>query len=139
MILLDTNHYSEIEAGSRLGMRLEQRLAASGEACFVSVITTEEAMRGWLQEVKRFQAGPNLVDAYSRFQNSVEDFSFWNIIPWTLEAEGILAELKAKRIRIGTMDLRIASIALSHEALVLTRNLLDFQQVPRLKVENWLD
>ena len=96
-------------------------------------------MRGWLQEVKRFQAGPNLVDAYARFQNSVEDFSVWNIVPWTKEAEGILAELKAKRIRIGTMDLRIASIALSHEALVLTRNLVDFQQVPRLKVENWLD
>ncbi|MBK8036517.1 MAG: type II toxin-antitoxin system VapC family toxin [Verrucomicrobiaceae bacterium] len=37
------------------------------------------------------------------------------------------------------MDLRIASIALAYEATLLSRNLKDFQQVPGLKVENWLE
>ncbi len=139
MLILDTNHYSEIEMGTRRGERLLERLAATGKACFVSVITTEESLRGWLQEIRRHNGGTPLEDAYSRFQSSVEDFGDWNILPWTSEATSIFADLKARQVRIGTMDLRIASIALSHDALVLTRNIVDFQQVPGLRVENWLD
>lgn len=37
------------------------------------------------------------------------------------------------------MDLRIACIALAHDATLLTRNTVDFAQVPALRVENWLD
>jgi tRNA(fMet)-specific endonuclease VapC len=40
--------------------------------------------------------------------------------------------------RIGREDAWIASIALAHDATVLTANKSDFQQVPELKVENWL-
>ena len=36
------------------------------------------------------------------------------------------------------MDLKIASIALAHDAIVLTRNRVDFEQVPNLQVEDWL-
>jgi tRNA(fMet)-specific endonuclease VapC len=36
------------------------------------------------------------------------------------------------------MDLKIASIVLAHNAMLLSRNLRDFQQVPNLRVEDWL-
>lgn len=36
------------------------------------------------------------------------------------------------------MDLKIASIALTQDALLVTANLRDFEQVPGLRVENWL-
>jgi tRNA(fMet)-specific endonuclease VapC len=42
-------------------------------------------------------------------------------------------------MRIGAMDLKIACIALVHGALVLSANLQDFQKVPGLRVENWMD
>lgn len=42
-------------------------------------------------------------------------------------------------MRIGTMDLKIAAICLAHDATLLTRNLVDFEKVPGLRVENWLD
>jgi len=37
------------------------------------------------------------------------------------------------------MDLRIANITLAHDATLLTRNSMDFTQVPGLRFENWLD
>ena len=40
-------------------------------------------------------------------------------------------------IRIGAMDLKIASIALANNATLLSRNLKDFGKVPDLKVEDW--
>lgn len=46
-------------------------------------------------------------------------------------------ELKKAKIRVGTMDLKIAAIALVHGASVLTGNKGDFRQVPGLKIEDW--
>jgi tRNA(fMet)-specific endonuclease VapC len=49
-----------------------------------------------------------------------------------------MAALRHARIRVGTQDLRIASIALAHNALLVSANLQDFEQVPGLRVEDWL-
>ena len=40
-------------------------------------------------------------------------------------------------LRVGTMDLRIASIELASGMTVLTRNLVDFGRVPHLTVDDW--
>jgi tRNA(fMet)-specific endonuclease VapC len=47
--------------------------------------------------------------------------------------------MKALRQQVGTQDLKIACICLAHDATLLTRNLADFEPVPGLRVENWLD
>ncbi len=43
-----------------------------------------------------------------------------------------------QRIRIGTTDLKIAAIALTHQGTLLSSNRRDFDQVPGLRVEDWL-
>jgi len=43
------------------------------------------------------------------------------------------------RIRIGTSDRKIAAIALVNNALLLTANRRDYEQIPNLRFENWLD
>jgi tRNA(fMet)-specific endonuclease VapC len=47
-------------------------------------------------------------------------------------------QLRGQKVRFGTMDLKIASIALVEKALLLSANLRDFQQVPSLQVEDWM-
>lgn len=47
--------------------------------------------------------------------------------------------LRKSGVKIGTMDLKTACIAIAHDALLLTANRLDFEKVPGLKFENWLE
>ena len=46
-------------------------------------------------------------------------------------------KLKRQKIRVGTMDLKIASIAISNNAILVSRNLSDFEQIPNLAVKDW--
>ena len=55
------------------------------------------------------------------------------------EAAARLKDFRQQRIRIGTMDLKIACITLEYDSTLLTRNTKDFAQVPGLRFENWLD
>jgi tRNA(fMet)-specific endonuclease VapC len=41
--------------------------------------------------------------------------------------------------KIRRTDMLIASVALSNDATLVTRNLKDFKLVPRLKLANWVD
>jgi tRNA(fMet)-specific endonuclease VapC len=59
-------------------------------------------------------------------------------LPFDQPAAQQFLDLKAVRVRIGTMDLKIASIVLIHQATLLSANLRDFRQVPGLLVEDWL-
>ena len=45
--------------------------------------------------------------------------------------------LLAQRVRVATMDLRIASIVLSRGMVLVTRNMSDFRKVPGLPIEDW--
>ncbi len=48
------------------------------------------------------------------------------------------ARLEASGLPTGEPDLRIASIALSRDLVVVTGNIRHFERVPGLRVENWL-
>ena len=66
-------------------------------------------------------------------------FSGYHIALFDEPAADRFSELKAMKVRIGTMDLKTAAIALAHGALLLTANKRDFEKVPGLRFENWLD
>jgi tRNA(fMet)-specific endonuclease VapC len=65
---------------------------------------------------------------------------FFNEIPVLDYTDSVAAQfedLRRSKLRVGSMDLKIASITLSHDGLLLSSNLRDFSQVPELRVEDW--
>ena len=59
------------------------------------------------------------------------------VLPFDQAAYQQYHSLRQQKIRIGTMDLRISSIALSQPGTVVTRNQLDFGRVPSLRLVDW--
>lgn len=140
MLILDTDHLSEFERGSTAGERLIARLDSTDEEIAATIISVEEEMRGWLAQIHRLNNDPHgQVVAYRRLRARFDFFSNWQVLPWTDNAANIFVRLRQQAVRIGPMDLKIASIALEHRAVLLTRNLADFSKVPQLRVVNWLD
>lgn len=114
-------------------------MAASRDQEFaVTVITVEEQLRGWLAEIAARLDASRQVGAYKRLAELIRFFSAWRIVDFGEPAAERFAALRKTRLRAGTMDLKIASIALERNALLLTANTKDFVHVPELRIENWL-
>ena len=71
------------------------------------------------------------------FQGILADFARMNVLPFDSQAAEKSAELRKSGVRVGTMDLRIGSIALVRGLTVLTRNTVDFERIPGLQIEDW--
>ena len=139
MFVPDTNHVSELTYCTSAGSRLLQRLEATQLDAAVSAITVEESLRGWLSAIRRESEPRNQIAAYQRLIKQVEVFASWLVLPWDDDAADLFDSLKSLRQKVGTQGLKIASICLAHDATMLNRNLADFESVPGLRVEDWLD
>jgi tRNA(fMet)-specific endonuclease VapC len=141
MILLDTDHLTILSyPEGQKSARLTARMQAAGDQTFATtVVNVEEQMRGWLAEINRWRQIPKQVPAYKRLAALFKFFSNWEIADFDRRAADQCEHLRKQRLRIGTQDLKVASIALVQNALLLSANLRDFRLVPGLSVENWLE
>lgn len=138
MFILDTDHLSVLERGGEGSFRLQERLAGQPpEEVATTILNFEEQMRGWLAYVARARSLPQQVEAYRRLRRHLDNYRLIPVLDFDERAAAELARLQKKRVRIGTMDLKIAAIALAQGAILLSRNLGDFAQVPGLEVEDW--
>jgi tRNA(fMet)-specific endonuclease VapC len=139
MLILDTDHLTEFQKGSSPeAERLKVRLDQAGELDGTTIITVEEVMRGWMAAIRRTTDPFRQISAYARLRQLFRFFATWNVLDWTAASAAELAAMKARKTRVGTMDLKIASIAIANNATLLSRNLHDFQNVPGLRVSDWL-
>jgi tRNA(fMet)-specific endonuclease VapC len=138
MLVLDTDHLVELDRGSSQGAALQRKLEDARDEVATTIISAEEQFRGWLAQLHRQRDPHEQIATYQRLQRRIAFFAAWHVLPWDTNAADILQELHRQRVRIGTMDLKIASIVLAHDATLLSRNLRDFQQIPNLRVEDWL-
>ena len=141
MTLLDTDHlsllkYPESARCARLVARME---ASVDQEIGTTIVSAEEQLRGWLAVIARFRDVARHVGPYAELGELLTFLQRWTVMPFDQAAYAEFSRLRGSSVRIGTMDLKIASIALVHGALLLSANLDDFRKVPGLRVENWLD
>ncbi len=60
------------------------------------------------------------------------------LLSFDRKAAEVFDELNQQRLRIGSMDLRIAAIAIANQMTLLTQNTVDFERIPGLPIEDWL-
>ena len=138
MIILDTDCLSIFEREKHLESTLRANLAHfDSEDISTTIITYEEQMRGWLASIAKERLAVRQVRSYTRLAQLFAFFADYEIATFDVAAAMLFGTFN--RIRIGTMDLKIGAIAIAHDALLLTANRRDFEQIPGLRFENWLE
>jgi tRNA(fMet)-specific endonuclease VapC len=139
MHLLDTDTLTRAHAGHP-GIAEHVRQVGEDNVA-TTVITAIEVLRGRHEYLLKASDGHHLLRAQELLARSEELLQDVAIVPVTAAAAAGFDRLRQnKRLKkIGRADLLIASIALAHQATLVTRNLRHFRQVPGLQVENWVD
>jgi tRNA(fMet)-specific endonuclease VapC len=139
LFLLDTDHLGIIQRQTQPEFgRLMQRMAACRPVDFyVSVVSFHEQVAGWNAYRNRAKSSAGVVRAYVMFQGILADFVAMQVVSFGADAAEVFESLRSRAVRIGTMDLRIAAVALARGLTLLSRNLVDFEKVPGLVVEDW--
>ena len=137
--LLDTDHISVLQQQSGTEFAaLSARIAQHSMSDLVlSVVSFHEQVIGCHTYIVRSRSAVDLTRGYAMFARLLTTYSSVSILPFDNTAATVLDELQTRRVRIGSMDLRIAAIALSRGLVLVTRNIRDFQQVPNLQTEDW--
>ncbi len=137
--LLDTDHISilqrRFEPGLSTILKSMGRCAAS--AWGYSIISFQEQFLGCNKYIAQSISPADRVRGYEMLGRVLRDFSGVIVLPFDLPADTLFRRLRKQRVRIATMDLRIASIAVSRGLILVTRNLKDFGKVPGLVIEDW--
>jgi tRNA(fMet)-specific endonuclease VapC len=103
----------------------------------ITVMSVEEVLSGWFTLLRRVTQPQQIVLAYERLASSVRLLAEWSILPFSAAALKRYEQLKAAKLNVKKMDLRVAAITLEHSGILVTRNVRDFQRVPGLAIENW--
>ncbi len=134
--ILDTDHVTLFQHNHP---KIVQRAkTVGGSNISVTTVTLEEQFRGRLAAISRVATQPEkLAIAYKNLRNTLVYFCNVNLLDFDDAAYDCYQNLRQQKIKIGTQDLRIASIAIANESIVVTRNYKDFGKVPNLSLEDW--
>jgi tRNA(fMet)-specific endonuclease VapC len=136
--VLDTDHISLLFRRDPLvSQRFKQEVRAVG----IAVISVQETFNGWAGKLSKADDEAQKILNYGKLHSNVCFFQTMPILNYDRSASDVYqrliqtnADLAKKRL---DKDVRIAAIALSLGATVVTRNRKDFELVPGLVIEDW--
>jgi len=135
--ILDTDHVSLILNGDPVVAR---QLIRQLPDTAITVVTVQELFNGWVGRINDPAQASQLILLYTKLWNTAEFLKTIRILNFDAAADAcyknLLSDksLNQKRLQ---KDLRIASIALSVNGIMVTRNHRDFSKVPNLRIEDW--
>jgi tRNA(fMet)-specific endonuclease VapC len=109
----------------------------STDKVVTTIVTYEEQTRGWLAYAAKSREIPHQIKAYSRLKKHLRVYLGFEILDFDEAAAREFDHLRTLKLPVGSSDLKIAAIALSQNAILLSRNLKDFRKIPSLQVEDW--
>jgi tRNA(fMet)-specific endonuclease VapC len=135
LFLLDTSTLTHFQRGHP--RVIANHAAHATDTIAITTITVEETIGGWFALLQRArnnaqeaQASRSLADA----TGFLAQFPIYPVSEAMLDRFDRLVRLK---LNVGTMDLKIAAVALELGGTVVTSNVLDFQRVNGLSWEDW--
>jgi tRNA(fMet)-specific endonuclease VapC len=133
--ILDTDHVSLFQRGHPQIINRLAKVAPTNIS--ITVITLEEQIRGRFHMIRQASSPSEVILAYQNLHITFDNLKSFDILDFSLTASTIYSSLIAKKIKIGTQDLRIAAIVLSIDGILVTRNQRDFAKVPNLVIQDW--
>ncbi len=136
MFILDTDHFSlHVFGHAEIARRIVQFRPTE---VAISVVTVEEVWNGWYSALSQAKKVVRVeIQAYAGLFQTVQAIQKLEVIPFLPDAIQRCHELRKQHRRLGKMDLKIAAIALEFGATLVTRNRVDFEQIPGLQIEDW--
>jgi len=137
--LLDTNHVTIIQYATKpdyLNFKAHWDRYPPGDIAY-SVVSFHEQLIGAHALLNGARRREEVIRGYERLGKILRHYSEAIVLPFDAAAAAEFDRLRSLRVRIATMDLRVASIALAQELTVLTRNTRDFGKVPGLVTADW--
>ena len=104
----------------------------------MTIVSFHEQVNGWAAYLNRKRSSVDVVRGYQKFELLLLNFSCAQILPFGVNSAEVFNDLVSQKIRVGTMDMRIASIAIANQMTLLTRNAIDFERIPSLVFDDWL-
>ena len=138
MIILDSDIITLMHAAHP---QVARRLEANQDDLAITVITLIKVLRGRFDYLMKASSKQQFLHAQRLLRSSaqqLEELPTLFLDETALDHFELLSAKKGIK-KIGRADLLIASIALSHGATLVTRNLKHFKLVPKLKIANWVD
>jgi len=133
--IFDTDHISLLQRRNANVIARLERISLDERA--VTIITVIEQIQGRLAVIHHATSEADVARGCERLQETMGFYASIYVLPYDVEAQLQFAHLRRQQVRIGTQDLRIAAIALSKNATLVTRNTRDFAKVPGLHIVDW--
>jgi tRNA(fMet)-specific endonuclease VapC len=87
----------------------------------VTIVSFHEQFNGWTKFIARAKASSGLVRGYTELEGVIDTFARAQVLPFSTAAAEVYVDLRARKVRVGAMDLRIASIAIANRMTLKRR------------------
>lgn len=107
----------------------------------ITIVTVQEIFNGWISRLNDSSQASQQVKLYGKLSKVVAFLQEVNVLDFNETADYIFRQILTnhpplRKARL-QKDMRIAAIALVHNAILITRNTRDFSQVPNLQITDW--